>query len=47
MNEALSSALEHLRLEGALFFRTELTEPFELESTRSPWPTRWSRAPIG
>src|SRR4051812_23102269 len=33
MNDALSSALEHLRLEGALFFRSELTEPFEFEST--------------
>jgi AraC-like DNA-binding protein len=29
----LQSALEHLRLEGALFFRSELTEPFEFEST--------------
>jgi AraC-like DNA-binding protein len=29
----LRSALEHLRLEGALFFRSELTEPFEFEST--------------
>ena len=27
------SALDHLRLEGALFFRSELTEPFEFEST--------------
>src|SRR4051812_40847354 len=33
MNDALSSALEHLRLEGALFFRSELTEPFEFESS--------------
>ena len=30
---ALQSALDHLRLEGALFFRSELTEPFEFEST--------------
>jgi AraC-like DNA-binding protein len=29
----LQSALEHVRLEGALFFRSELTEPFEFEST--------------
>lgn len=29
----LSSALEQLRLEGALFFRSELTEAFEFEST--------------
>ena len=27
------SALDRLRLEGALFFRSELTEPFEFEST--------------
>ena len=33
MNDAVSSALEHLRLEGALFFRSELTEPFEFESS--------------
>jgi AraC-like DNA-binding protein len=33
MSDALQSALEHLRLEGALFFRSELTEPFEFEST--------------
>ena len=33
MNDAVSSALEHLRLEGALFFRPELTEPFEFESS--------------
>jgi Cupin len=25
--------LEHLRLEGTLFFRSELTEPFEFESS--------------
>ena len=29
----LQSALEHLRLEGALFFRSELTEAFEFESS--------------
>lgn len=29
----LRSAFEHLRLEGALFFRSELTEPFAFEST--------------
>lgn len=29
----LHSALEQLRLEGALFFRSELTEPFAFEST--------------
>src|SRR5829696_3853302 len=29
----LQSALERLRLEGALFFRSELTEPFAFEST--------------
>ena len=33
MNDVLSSALAHLRLEGALFFRSELTEPFEFESS--------------
>jgi Cupin len=33
MNDVLSSTLEHLRLEGALFFRSELTEPFEFESS--------------
>jgi AraC-like DNA-binding protein len=30
---AWQSALEHLRLEGALFFRSELSDPFEFEST--------------
>ena len=29
----LHSALEQLRLEGAIFFRSELTEPFAFEST--------------
>ena len=29
----LLDALEHLRLDGALFFRSELTEPFAFEST--------------
>src|SRR5215211_1505848 len=33
MSEALQSALDYLHLEGALFFRSELTEPFEFEST--------------
>src|SRR5215208_5858753 len=33
MSDALQSALDRLRLEGALFFRSELTEPFEFEST--------------
>ncbi|GAA0925610.1 AraC family transcriptional regulator [Pseudonocardia zijingensis] len=33
MNGALASALEHLRLEGALFFRSDLTDPFEFESS--------------
>jgi AraC-like DNA-binding protein len=33
MSEALHSALDYLHLEGALFFRSELTEPFEFEST--------------
>ncbi|HLM19663.1 MAG TPA: AraC family transcriptional regulator [Acidimicrobiia bacterium] len=31
----LEHALEQLRLEGAIFFRTELTEPFEFESSLS------------
>jgi AraC-like DNA-binding protein len=31
----LQQALEQLRLEGAIFFRTELTEPFAFESTPS------------
>jgi len=31
----LQDALEQLRLEGAIFFRTELTEPFAFESTPS------------
>jgi AraC-like DNA-binding protein len=30
---AWSAALDHLRLDGALFFRSELTDPFEFEST--------------
>ena len=30
---ALWSALEQLRLEGAIFFSSELTEPFAFEST--------------
>ena len=29
----LDAALEQLRLEGAIFFRSELTEPFAFEST--------------
>ena len=33
MSGALDSALDYLHLEGALFFRSELTEPFEFEST--------------
>ena len=33
VSDALGSALDRLRLEGALFFRSELTEPFEFEST--------------
>ena len=33
MSDALQSTLDNLRLEGALFFRSELTEPFEFEST--------------
>jgi AraC-like DNA-binding protein len=33
VSDALSSALEHLRLQGALFFRSELTEPFAFESS--------------
>jgi AraC-like DNA-binding protein len=31
--ELLATALERLRLEGALFFRSQLTEPFAFEST--------------
>jgi len=31
----LQQALEQLRLDGAIFFRTELTEPFAFESTPS------------
>jgi AraC-like DNA-binding protein len=31
-HEALASALEKLRLDGAIFFRSELTEPFAFES---------------
>jgi hypothetical protein len=33
MSDPLRSALERLRLDGALFFRSELTEPFAFEST--------------
>jgi len=33
MSDAVGSALEQLRLDGALFFRSELTEPFEFESS--------------
>src|SRR5262245_11847211 len=33
MTDALGSVLDQLRLDGALFFRSELTEPFEFEST--------------
>src|ERR1700704_5403270 len=33
--ELLQSALEQLRLEGAIFFRSELTEPFAFESRPS------------
>jgi AraC-like DNA-binding protein len=33
MSDGLHAALDYLRLEGALFFRSELTEPFEFEST--------------
>jgi AraC-like DNA-binding protein len=33
MSDALHSALDYLHLEGALFFRSELTEPFEFESS--------------
>jgi AraC-like DNA-binding protein len=33
MSDPLRPALEHLRLDGALFFRSELTEPFAFEST--------------
>ena len=33
MSDAVRSALERLRLDGALFFRSELTEPFAFEST--------------
>ena len=33
MSDAAEVALDHLRLEGALFFRSELTEPFEFESS--------------
>jgi AraC-like DNA-binding protein len=32
-DDVLSSALGHLRLDGALFFRSELTDPFEFESS--------------
>ena len=47
MNDAVSSALEHLRLEGALFFRSELTEPFEFESSPLPLADALVPAPIG
>lgn len=33
MSDVVLSTLDHLRLDGALFFRGELTEPFEFEST--------------
>jgi AraC-like DNA-binding protein len=33
MSTVLQSALEQLRLEGAIFFRSQLTEPFAFEST--------------
>jgi AraC-like DNA-binding protein len=33
MSDASRFALDHLRLDGALFFRGELTEPFTFEST--------------
>jgi AraC-like DNA-binding protein len=33
MSDPLRSALERLRLNGALFFRSELTQPFAFEST--------------
>ena len=33
VTDAAAPTLEHLRLDGALFFRSELSEPFELEST--------------
>ena len=33
MSDPVRSALERLRLDGALFFRSELTEPFAFEST--------------
>jgi Cupin len=33
MSDELASALEQLRLQGALFFRSELTEPFAFESS--------------
>ena len=33
MTDPVRSALERLRLDGALFFRSELTEPFAFEST--------------
>ena len=33
MTDALGSVLDQLRLDGALFFRSELTEPFAFEST--------------
>ena len=46
MSDELASALEQLRLQGALFFRSELTEPFASRA-RLPWPTRWSQGPSG
>jgi AraC-like DNA-binding protein len=33
MSDAIGPVLHHLRLEGALFFRSELTDPFEFDST--------------
>ena len=44
--DLLRSALEQLRLDGAIFFRSELTEPFAFESTpNSRSPTRCAPAP--
>src|SRR5215203_2753470 len=33
MNDGFRVALDRVRLNGALFFRSELTEPFQFEST--------------
>ena len=33
VTDAAAPALDHLRLDGALFFRSELTDPFEFESS--------------